>query len=910
MNKHIASLVVNTILDTLSNNDYVNVMNFSEEVNYMVPCFENQIIQATEENIVILKDSLKTLEPERKSLLDIGLQEAFKLLHKYRKIRKCLGKSKYCNQAIMLVTDGIPNNVSTIINEYNRIANESSIPIRIFTFLVGKEASHLSDSIWIACSNRGFHSHVDALEQVTASVYKYIMVFARPLVLNGSNPLSWTHAYLDDTFEFGNKSSRGFEKYRLLTTVAGPVIDLKAKQLLGVVGTDVPVAEISKLMYLYKTGVNSHSFIVSNNGYVLKHPDLRPMFKDILTNNYNSIDLTEVEQLDDDTDPRQIGDILLRLRNATVKGEEGVIHDIKIKYHYDDMRRVSREINDYYYAPIKGTPFSIGFAIPDLYGNYSIEVADEIALRKFSSEPISDFFSGTNWKIHPHWAYCKYHYLEGHEFINAEKELIHFINEMKSNDFKWSLQYEDDNEQEQNSGCDNNKTLGKESYYCDRNLVKHLVFDARVTKPTFEASWRTQTTAANNLRLLYNATLRFVGTMSGLTRWEYIDIQPNGTKSFGDLHPRAIDETWYKSAVIQHRYNDRSFVYTVPFDSQEEDDILVTASSAIFPEQNGIASPAAVVGFQFSHSHLQKQFFSITTASHLCKGCLSCEAGLSCYIIDHSGYIVVSHKKSDTGVFFGEIDGNIMNATIEEGIFEKVTVRDYQAICYYDAWVSGDSSILTTPFNHLMQGAKWILGQIIWLTVKLNLNPLWDTNSLIIEAAEQAPAKFKSTATTKPKHKKKKDEEERWHEFNQIPQYKTEHAACEKERDLYVLQQQMFTDHLYPRLITPRPPSCFRPFYLKKIPHSNLLLIAIPMEEKPRNCPIIVHNTRLRDIVYENETDFPCQKLYLNKLYRQPLQGCFNDHLLEHTIVDCGRSTQIQFSVSLVIVSLLLLIQL
>lgn len=37
-----------------------------------------------------------------------------------------------------------------------------------------------------------------------------------------------------------------------------------------------------------------------------------------------------------------------------------------------------------------------------------------------------------------------------------------------------------------------------------------------------------------------------------------------------------------------------------------------------------------------------------------------------------------------------------MNAVIEEGIFEKVTVRDYQAICYYDAWVSGDSNILTT----------------------------------------------------------------------------------------------------------------------------------------------------------------------------------------------------------------------
>lgn len=78
--------------------------------------------------------------------------------------------------------------------------------------------------------------------------------------------------------------------------------------------------------------------------------------------------------------------------------------------------------------------------------------------------------------------------------------------------------------------CGNNKTLGKDDYYCDRNLVKHLVFDARVTKPIFDAAWRTKTTAANKLRLLYNATLRFVATMSGLTRWEYVDIQPSGTK--------------------------------------------------------------------------------------------------------------------------------------------------------------------------------------------------------------------------------------------------------------------------------------------------------------------------------------------------------------------------------------------
>lgn len=43
------------------------------------------------------------------------------------------------------------------------------------------------------------------------------------------------------------------------------------------VGTDVPIEEIQKMVPQYKLGVNGYSFIVDNNGRVLYHPDLRPM---------------------------------------------------------------------------------------------------------------------------------------------------------------------------------------------------------------------------------------------------------------------------------------------------------------------------------------------------------------------------------------------------------------------------------------------------------------------------------------------------------------------------------------------------------------------------------------------------------------------------------------------------------
>lgn len=47
-----------------------------------------------------------------------------------------------------------------------------------------------------------------------------------------------------------------------------------------------------------------------------------------------------------------------------------------------------------------------------------------------------------------HRAYCKYHYLEGHEYKTSEAELLHFLEKIDNStvnntlNFKWQLQYE------------------------------------------------------------------------------------------------------------------------------------------------------------------------------------------------------------------------------------------------------------------------------------------------------------------------------------------------------------------------------------------------------------------------------------------------------------------------------------
>lgn len=119
--------------------------------------------------------------------------------------------------------------------------------------------------------------------------------------------------------------------------------------------------------------------------------------------NYNSIDFTEVEHLFEDKIPREPGESILRIRSAMVHHEAKAFTKIPVKFHYDKMRRVSKELQDYFFAPLPNTPFTLGIVMPSAYGKTWIKVSDEVDRNKHMKINISDFFIGENWKIHPDW---------------------------------------------------------------------------------------------------------------------------------------------------------------------------------------------------------------------------------------------------------------------------------------------------------------------------------------------------------------------------------------------------------------------------------------------------------------------------------------------------------------------------
>lgn len=198
----LAKLTIKSLLDTFSNNDFFNIYIFSNDTKALVPCFKDKLVQATPENIRMFNDRMDQF----KKLIDGYANEtsiknatavAFDLLKDYRRIRNCTEKP--CNQAIMLITDNIQGNFTDVFEEHNR-ENGTRAPVRIFTYLLGKDQSNVAEMKSIACSNRGAFAHIQTLDEVSEKVLDYVSTIALPLVLQGvKHPPTWTHAFKDVT---------------------------------------------------------------------------------------------------------------------------------------------------------------------------------------------------------------------------------------------------------------------------------------------------------------------------------------------------------------------------------------------------------------------------------------------------------------------------------------------------------------------------------------------------------------------------------------------------------------------------------------------------------------------------------------------------------------------------------------
>uniref|UniRef100_A0A9J7ZEJ7 Calcium channel, voltage-dependent, alpha 2/delta subunit 4b n=1 Tax=Cyprinus carpio carpio TaxID=630221 RepID=A0A9J7ZEJ7_CYPCA len=258
----IAKHTINTILDTLGENDFVNVIAYTDYVRYVEPCFKGTLVQADLDNREHFKLLVEELHVKGEAKVKKAVKESFRIL------ARANGQGSLCNQAIMLITDGAMEDFQSVFEEFN---------------WPDKKVTHNLLAL-------------QGMEDIAydENVMEYLHVLSRPMVINHDHDIIWTEAYMDSVL-FKSKA----HSLLLMTSVAMPVFSKKKETLshgilLGVVGTDVPLLEVMKLAPRYK---------------YIDGKKLKPK------PNYNSVDLSEAEW--EDTEDS--------LRTAMVKGETGTL---------------------------------------------------------------------------------------------------------------------------------------------------------------------------------------------------------------------------------------------------------------------------------------------------------------------------------------------------------------------------------------------------------------------------------------------------------------------------------------------------------------------------------------------------------------------------------------------------------
>ncbi|XP_007935221.2 voltage-dependent calcium channel subunit alpha-2/delta-4 [Orycteropus afer afer] len=681
----IAKHTVSTILDTLGENDFVNIIAYNDYVHYIEPCFKGILVQADQDNREHFKQLVEKLMVKGVGILDQALSEAFQILKQFQEARQ----GSLCNQAIMLITDGAVEDYEPVFEKYNWPDRK----VRVFTYLIGREVTFADRMKRIACNNKGYYTQISTLADAQENVMEYLHVLSRPMVINHDHDIIWTEAYLDSKLFTSQAQS-----LMLLTTVAMPVFSKKNETrshgiLLGVVGSDVALRELMKLAPRYKLGVHGYAFLNTNNGYILSHPDLRPLYREGKKfkpkPNYNSVDLSEVEW----EDQTEI------LRTAMINGETGSL-SMDVKVPLDKGKRVLFLTNDYFFTHINDTPFSLGVVLSQGHGEY-------ILLGNMSVE------EGLHDLLHPdltlagEWIYCITDIDPDHRKLSQLEAIVHFL-----------------------TGKDPNLE-------CDEELIREVLFDAVVTAP-MEAYW---TGLALNISEESEdvVDMAFLGTRAGLLRSSlFVGSEKVSDKKFLTPEDKTSIFTmnhfplWYRQAAEQPA---GSFVFNLR--SAEASDspggpVVVTASTAVAVTVDKKTAIAAAVGIQIKLEFLQRKLWAATQqCSGVDEPCpVSCQdSDLNCFIIDNNGFILISEQSQETGRFLGEVDGAVMTQLLSMGMFSQVTMLDYQAMCKPSNHHHNAAQPLSNPIPAFLTATRWLLNELLLFLLEWSAWGTWHGNS-------------------------------------------------------------------------------------------------------------------------------------------------------------------------------------
>ncbi|MBN3319013.1 CA2D4 protein, partial [Atractosteus spatula] len=84
-----------------------------------------------------------------------------------------------------------------------------------------------------------------------------------------------------------------------------------------------------------------------------------------------------------------------------------------------------------------------------------------------------------------------------------------------------------------------------------------------------------------------------------------------------------------------------------------------------------------------------------------------------------------------TGKFFGEVDGSVMLQLLNMGMFKKVTLFDYQAMCKMSGHHHSGARPLLSPFYGFLGALKWFLSNLFLFLLEFNFCGFWHSDNIV-----------------------------------------------------------------------------------------------------------------------------------------------------------------------------------
>ncbi|CAK6435870.1 unnamed protein product [Pipistrellus nathusii] len=621
------------MLDTLSDDDYVNVASFNEKAQ-PVSCFTH-LVQANVRNKKVFKEAVQGMVAKGTTGYKAGFEYAFDQLQNSNISRA------NCNKMIMMFTDGGEDRVQDVFEKYNW----PNRTVRVFTFSVGQHNYDVTPLQWMACANKGYYFEIPSIGAIRINTQEYLDVLGRPMVLAGkeAKQVQWTNVY-EDALGLGLVVTGTLPVFNL--TQDGPG-EKKNQLILGVMGIDVALSDIKRLTPNYTLGANGYVFAIDLNGYVLLHPNLKPQ-----TTNFRepvTLDFLDAELEDENKE---------EIRHSMIDGSRGH-RQIRTLVKSLDERYIDQVMRNYTWVPIRSTNYSLGLVLPP-YSTFYLQanLSDQILQVKYFEFLLPSSFES-----------------EGHVFI-APREYCKDLNAS------------DNNTEFLKNFIELMEKVTPDSKQCNNFLLHNLILDTGITQQLVERVWRDQDLNT------YSLLAVFAATDGGITRVfpnkAAEDWTENPEPFNASFYRRSLDNRGY---VFRPPHQE---ALLRPLEL-ENDTVGILVSTAVEFSLGGRTLRPAVVGVKLDLEAWAEKFKVLASnrthqdqpqkcgpSTHCEMDCEVNNEDLLCVLIDDGGFLVLSnqnHQWDQVGRFFSEVDANLMLALYNNSFYARKESFDYQAAC-------------------------------------------------------------------------------------------------------------------------------------------------------------------------------------------------------------------------------------